>query len=174
MHCCEKSEIHDLSALSHKLHDWPFLLYLHLLVWIEHSAYNYIYRLYRDNKVLNFWNSFQCVRVRCSLLMAASCIALFAWSLIACVMFRTHGLEFHVPSPLVGLTVLCERQRTQNIPSFCPLRLGKKTVDSRLPWCGILSFIHRKTMNKDDLHTWNWSRNKYELGTAKVGQRNPI
>ena len=32
MHCCEKSEMHDLRALSHKLHDWSFLLYLHSLV----------------------------------------------------------------------------------------------------------------------------------------------
>ena len=31
---------HDLSTLSHKLHDWSFLLYLYSQVWLKHSAYN--------------------------------------------------------------------------------------------------------------------------------------
>ena len=32
--------IHHLSTLSHKLHDWAFLLYLYSQVWLKHSAYN--------------------------------------------------------------------------------------------------------------------------------------
>lgn len=63
----------------------------------------------------SFWNGD--VPCRCSLLIAALCIALFAFS-IACVMLWTHGLEWQVQSPLAGFVVLWEQQGTQDIPSF--------------------------------------------------------
>lgn len=63
----------------------------------------------------SFWNGD--VPCRGSLLIAALCIALFAFS-IACVMLWTHGLEWQVQSPLAGFVVLWEQQGTQDIPSF--------------------------------------------------------